>query len=103
MSVGWATPCSTIRRTSWDEEGSMPEVGEAIAVYLIRPLVEECAFEPPSIPAEDPTEEPEHVEYDDLDSAAEVQANDGGKLGDNLERGSPKGYGTDGTFNKIYL
>jgi hypothetical protein len=78
----------------------MPEMGEAIAFALFEPLSMNCPFK---VEGQDTSEEEaEHPAKDDLEAAEEIQKNNGGTLGENLERGSPDGWGKAGTINDIF-
>src|SRR5438034_406697 len=80
----------------------MSQVGEAVGIALMEILTDECAFRPPSGIEEPSGEEEENAGYDDLESAKRIQENNGRTLGDNLGKGSPDGWGGQGTINNVY-
>ncbi|MGH7674571.1 MAG: hypothetical protein ACREMV_04795, partial [Gemmatimonadales bacterium] len=75
------------------------EIGEAIAIGLIQPVLEKCPF---NEQGKDVAVEDEDVKNDDRDSADTLQDNNGGTLGRNLIKGSPDGWGASGTLNDLY-
>jgi A nuclease family of the HNH/ENDO VII superfamily with conserved AHH len=77
----------------------MTEIAEAVAVALGEPITEKCPFKEEG---PDVSPEVEDVINDDRDSADVLQDNNGGTLGKNLIKGSPDGWGKDGTINKLY-
>jgi hypothetical protein len=75
----------------------MTEILEKIAVGTFGETEEKCAFKEKD--GKPVVVELENIEKDDLDSNVEAQANNGGKLGGNLEKGR---HSEDtGTFNDI--
>lgn len=76
------------------------EVGESVAFALFDPLTATCPFKLEG--PDTPEEEGEQPAKDDLEAAASIQENNGGVLGENLERGSPAGWGKSGTINNIF-
>src|SRR5690242_12993369 len=78
----------------------MTQLGEAVAFALFDPLTATCPFK---IEGPDTSEEEgEHPAKDDLEAASSIQENNGGTLGENLEKGSPAGWGKAGTINDIF-
>ena len=78
----------------------MAELGEAVAFALFEPLTATCPFKVEGPNTSD--EEAEAPAKDDLAAADEIQANNGGTLGENMAKGSPAGWGKSGTINDIY-
>jgi hypothetical protein len=73
------------------------QIGEAVKVSGLDEKVLKCPFKAPP-PPKDPSPEDEDHPWDDRISMATAQANSGGKLGGNVEDGSP---GKDGTWNVL--
>ena len=78
----------------------MAQMGEAVAFALFDPLTNICPFQVQGPDTSD--EESEEPSKDDLEGASAIQENNGGTLGDNLEKGSPAGWGKSGTINDIH-
>jgi hypothetical protein len=78
------------------------ELGETIAVAssLTDGLDANCPFKLEGPDTAD--EEGEAPAKDDLEAADAIQENNGGVLGENLEKGSPAGWGKSGTINEIF-
>ena len=77
----------------------MTQVGEALGLGLAQDLGEDCPFKDES---ESVSVEDENLAKDDSDAVWKEQANNGGTLGKNLEKGGQAGWGSDGTWNKKY-
>lgn len=75
----------------------MSQLGEAIKISRLDVKIGKCPFKQPPDP-KDPDPEDEDYAWDDRITIATAQANSGGKLGGNLEKGSP---GEDGTWNVL--
>jgi hypothetical protein len=74
----------------------MTDIGELVSYARLDTAVRRCPFKLDPLDVDDP--EGEDIGDDDDPSVQVLQDNDGGKLGKNVEKGSP---GTDGSWNDI--
>jgi hypothetical protein len=79
----------------------MTQIGEAVSAAMASDtLDEECPFKLKS--TKNPSLEAENPAKDDRAAVKRIQCSNGGRLGENLSRDSPAGWGASATINELH-